>query len=262
MDLILHPTSLNLTTKLMQRVGTGDSATENELESDVRWSYSIPDVELENEFDYISTYSDPTPPVFHPLEYANDSLCSIRQLSGRKFFNPAFELEYSVSETEGLSDVHLLIGTQENIGNALSKTVVQGERLVLPSSLSNEKDAIVTLIASNQDGLQSSANCIITNYDLSPPQARVIPYSKITSHPEKFEVLLSLFDEYGLEDYIELAIGTVTGLEGNDIMDWIKLDTDIINQNTNEFSFPRVSSIIFLLLCSIYLFSFSFYIEW
>lgn len=242
MDLRLHPTSLNLTTKLMQRDGSGDLASEIELESDIRWSYSIPDVDLEDEFDYISTYSDPTPPVFLPLEYSNNSLCHIQQLSGRDYFNPAFELEFSVNEAEGLSNVQAMIGTQENVGNAMSKTVIHGERLVLPSPLSNEKDTVVTLIATNRDGLQSSANCILSNYDLSPPQARIIPYSKITSHPNKFEVLLTVFDEYGLEDYIELGVGTAAGLEGgNNIVDWIKLDVELINQNKGNFSFPRVS---------------------
>ena len=249
MDLILHPTSLNMTTQLIQRVGVGNLATETVLETNVLWSYDIPDVNLENEFYYIGTHMDTTPPLFTTLPYSNnDSYCSIKQLTDRDYTNPAFEIEFEVVEEEGLSNVQLMIGTYENGDDVLSKDVIRGERLVLANQLSHDEHLIATISATNQNGLQSFAHCILTNYDSSPPQARVIPFSDTTSHPNEFQVLLALFDEYGLTDDMEIAVGTTKGNQGNDLLDWITLKTSRVNEVIDEekFSFSRVSIIIIL----------------
>ena len=198
MDLILYPTSLNLTTNLIQRVGVGELATERVLETDVPWAYDIPDVHLENEFYYMGTYQDDTPPVFHSLPYTTESHCNIRQLSDREYTNSAFEIEFDVEEAEGLSDVQLMIGSYENGDDVLSKRMLRGERLVLADSLSLDEHLIATVSATNKNGLQSFTHCVLSDYDSSPPQARVVPFSDTTSHPSMFQVLLVLFDQYGL----------------------------------------------------------------
>ena len=256
MDLILYPTSLNLTTKLIQRVGVGDLATEQELENNVLWSYDIPDVNMESEFYYIGTHEDTTPPIFTVLPYAsNDSECAIRQLSGRDYVNPAFEIEFEVEETEGFPDVRLMIGTYENGENVLAQNVLRGKRLVMPSTLSVDDNLVATVSATNQNGLQSSAHCILSNYAAAPPQARVVPFSDTTSHPNEFQVLLVLFDRYGLAEDMEVVVGTVGGSEGNDLLDWMTLETDRINQiiDDEKFSFPRVSQLaVYKLVQSLY----------
>ncbi len=243
MDLILHPTSLNMTTQLIQRVGVGILATETVLETNIPWSYDIPDVKIDNEFYYIGTHMDETPPVFTTLPYSiDDSYCSIRQVSNRDYSNPAFEIEFELEEAEGLETVQLMIGTYENGDDVLSKHVIRGERLVLSDQLSYDEHLIATVLAINRNKIQSFAHCVLDDYDLSPPQARVVPFSDTTSHPNQFQVLLALFDEYGLTENMELAVGTTIGEEGNDLLDWITLKTNRVNEVIDEekFSFPRV----------------------
>ena len=245
MDLVLHPTALNLTTQLVQRVGVGDLAIEELLESEILWSYEIPDVNQEDEFYYIGTYKDATPPLFTPLLHSDGSECYVRQLSGRDYTNPAFELEFDITEEEGLSQVQFMVGTYENGDNVFSTATMQGQRIVIPHNLLPDKDLTATVSAVNRNGLKSYVHCILTDYDLSPPQARVVPFSDTTSHPNKFEVLLVLFDEYGLTETMEVAVGTTAGEEGSDLLDWTTLDTNLINQvpSDEKFSFARVSDL-------------------
>ena len=244
MDLVLHPSSLNLTTQLIQRVGVGELATENVLETNVPWAYDIPDVNIKNEFHYTGIHKDSSPPTFSSLSYANHSDCNIRQLINRDYTNPAFEIDFSLEEPEGLSDVRLMIGTHEDGEDVLSATVLRGERLILPNSLSLGDELVATVLATNKNGLESSVHCILSDYDLSPPQARVVPFSYTTSHPNMFQVLLVLFDEYGLTEDMELGVGTVAGNEGHDLLNWVTLITDRVDQviDNEKFSFPRVNT--------------------
>ena len=244
MDLILYQSSLNLTKQLIQRSGVGSEASEEVLESDVAWSYSIPYVNLEDEFHYIGTSKDTTPPVFLTLPYKTDTSCNIRQLHGREYSNPAFEIEFGLEDSEGLFDIQFMIGTYENGDDVLKSHLLRGNRLVKSHSLSFDENLIATILATNQNGLSSSTKCTLTNYDSSPPQARVIPFSDTTSHPNQFQVLLVLFDQYGITDDMEIAVGTTSGIEGNDLLNWTTLQTNRINQiiNDEKFSFLRVSN--------------------
>ena len=253
MDLILEPTSLNLTTQLIQRTGAGEFADEEVLESEVLWSYEIPSINR-NEFYYQGTYTDETPPTFIPLSYSNGSNCYIRQLTGREYINPGFEIEFTIEEQESLTDLFYRIGTFDNGNDVISITEINGQRLVMPHLLLSTNQMTATITATNQNGQESVAMCRLQNYDLSPPQARVIPISDITSHPNQFEVLLVLFDEYGLTDNMEVAVGTIPGDEGNDLLDWITLTTSMIDEIPDEtglglYSFGRVCTCTCKCLC-------------
>lgn len=83
-------------------------------------------------------------------------------------------------------------------------------------------------------------------YDRSPPLGRIEPIKTLTSNPSEFVVLLTLFDEFGLEDMQQVAIGTVPGQQGTDIADWQPVSTSDINTlpsggGLSLYSFPRVS---------------------
>lgn len=245
MDLILRPSTLNLTTELIQVTGAGMFAGEEILDSQLRWYYSIPLVNR-NEFSYEGTYIDSTSPVFTTLPHHNSTTCYIHQLLNRQYNNPAYELEFAVHEPESQVDLTYRVGTFENGFDVISVTKLEGERIVMPHLLLPAQQLEFTVTATNQNGNTATTSCELSVYDRSLPLARVIPISTKTSHPNQFVVLVALFDEYGFTAQQEIAIGTTPGYEGHDIVDWKPFETSLVStvpaaSGLDLYSFARVS---------------------
>ena len=219
MDLELNPSNLNLTSKLIQVTSAGATPTEDVLDSQILWQYTIPSVNR-NEFIYEGTTMDTTPTLFNPLQYSNTSDCHVRQLSGRRYGNAAFEVEVTLSEPQGIPNLSYQIGSYEGGSDVIPATEILGERIVVPHPLLPAQEIFITMEATNPNSVSTVAQCSLRVYDRSPPLGRVDPIERFTSNPNKFVVLLSLFDEFGLEDTQHVAVGTVAGEEGTDIMDW------------------------------------------
>ena len=249
MDLVLAPSALTLTSQLVQLTGAGDFAGQEVLETQTLWRYSIPPLNRD-EFYYDGTLSDVSPPQFVPLPYAesNQSDCFVRQLPGRQYSNPAFELEYEIMERESVVNMTYRVGDFLTGENVISGTELGGKRFVISAELLLGTELFFTVSATNQNGLRSLASCLLPVYDHSPPTARINPIRPISSHPSMIKALVSLFDEAGFDDSLEIAVGTVPGEYGNDVLSWQPFDVAQINTPPAEdgdvmnlFSFPRVS---------------------
>ncbi len=219
MDLVLVPSMLTLTSQLLRL--TGGVAQQETLQTNTLLRYSIPSFNR-SEFYYEGTLDDSTPPLFTPLSYSNDqSDCFVRQLPGRLYDNPAFELEAEIFEPDSLLKIFYQVGTTENNDDVIDKTEIGGSRIIVPSRLESEENLYFTISARNLNGVESFATCVIGSYyDRSPPLARVLPIRSVSSHPSKIRALVSLFDEAGFQGQQEVAIGTVPGESGDDVMAW------------------------------------------
>ena len=247
MDVVLAPTTLNLTTQLIQLTGVGEFASQEVLESQTLWEYYIPPLNRD-EFYYEGSLSDNSAPVFTPLPYATDqSDCFVKQLPWRQYNNPAFELEFDVYDEQSLLNVVYKVGSFEGGDDIIPDMKLGGKRVVVPHELLSQ-EIFVTVSATNLNGLHSFASCLLPAYDRSPPMARINPIRYLSSHPSQIEVLIALFDEIGLEDIQEIAIGSVPGENGNDVLPWMQFDTmriytppPMAGNVLNLFSFSRVS---------------------
>ena len=257
---------MNLTTKLAQLTGGGGGVSNEEtLDFQVPWEYSIPYINRD-EFEQTGSLADPSPPYFLSLAHRNNSYCYVEQLIGRKYHNPAFELEFRISEGESIVDKKYKVGTYPDGANVVPLTGLYGERIVLPHSLVQGSRLFFTVIGVNEDGDATQAECQLSTYDSSPPLGSVVPVASFTSHPNQFLVFLSLFDEAQLLEEQEIAIGTEAGTEGSDIVDWTTFELSLINTEPpgtglDLYSFPMVIVkiiITFLYTTLIYLFIFTF----
>ena len=249
MDLQLTPSNLNLTSRLVRITSAGPIPTEQVLDSQTLWHYLVPNVDR-NEYQYAGTTPDPAPPVLAPSPYSNNSTCFVRQLSGRSYSNPAFELEVFISEPQGVPSVSYRVGTYEQGDDIIKDMNIAGTRLVIPHQLVPAQSVFISVQASNPVTEASIGQCEMIVYDRSPPLARVEPIRSFTSRSDQFQVLLSLFDEFGLEDVQYVAMGTVAGENGNDIVDWQAINaTQLINTppvggaGEDLYAFPRVCQI-------------------
>ena len=240
----------------MQLTGAGEFADQEILETETLWRYSIPPLNRD-EFYYDGILSDVSPPQFIPLPYAesNQSNCFVRQLPGRQYGNPAFELEYGIAERESVVNVTYRVGDLLSGENVVSETELGGNRIVVPADLLSTTELFFTVSATNRNGLRTLASCLLPVYDHSPPTARITPIRPISSHPSMIKALVSLFDEFGFDDSLEIAIGTVPGEYGDDVLPWQPFDVAQINvppaedgDVSNLFSFPRVSYNVVILL--------------
>lgn len=247
MDVVLVPTTLNLTTKLVQLTGAGEFADEEIIEAEVLWQYSIPPLNRD-EFYYEGSLVDSSAPMFSPLTYSNQSDCFIRQLPWRAYDNPAFELEFEVSDRQSLANTSYRFGSFDGGGDVIPEKELGGMRVVIPHELLSATELFLTLSATNQNGVESLVSCGLPIYDRSPPLARINPIRSVTSHPSRIKALVALFDEYGIEAVQEIAVGSVPGEYGYDVQPWISFTTaDIYSPPAmagnvmNLFSFARVS---------------------
>ncbi len=246
MDVVLAPTTLNLTTQLVQITGAGEFAEQEILEAQTIWEYSIPPLNRD-EFYYEGSLVDSSGPVFSPLSYYNQSDCSVRQLPWREYNNPAFELEFNVSDQQSTVNVTYKIGSFNGGGDVIQETELGGSRLVYQHELLPVKTLFITLSATNLNGLQSLATCQLPVYDRSPPLARINPIRLVSSHSSRIKALVALFDEYGFGNAQEIAIGSVPGEYGNDVQPWMPFDIGNIylppaGNVMDLFSFARVSN--------------------
>lgn len=132
--------------------------------------------------------------------------------------------------------------------NVISETELGGKRIVIPADLLLSRELYFTVSATNRNGLRTLASCLLPVYDRSPPMARINPIRPVSSHPSMIAAFVSLFDESGFEDSLEIAIGTVPGEYGDDVLSWEPFDVGQINVSPAEdsdvmnlFSFARVS---------------------
>jgi len=250
MDIVLVPSTVNLTTQLVRRQIGGSAPTGGAgevLERGVVWSYSVPPLQ-QDEFHYEGILKDTTPPLFTALTQSD---CFVRQLPGRAHDNPAFEVLALATDPQGKLSLRLGIGTSPGLDDILTYTDFQGDVVTLYQPLQPAVDLFFTVIATNGNGVQSQANCVFPRghyYDRSLPQARVTPIRTVSSNPAQIQVLLSLFDEYLLEEVQEVAVGTVPGSWGTDVQSWTPFNLSLIEtppiddgQVLRQFGFARVS---------------------
>lgn len=251
MDLVLSPTSLSLTSQLVQITGAGEFVSEEILQTDTLWYYFIPSLNRD-EFYYQGSLVDESPPQFTSFSYAS-SECFARQLALGDYHSPVFEIEFNVSEPQGLMNIGFQIGSAPKRDDIIEYTGLRGSRIVIPQQLIPDTPIYVTVAATNLNGDEAIATCIMPSYDRSPPLARINPIRPVSSHSHKISALFSLFDESGIDTPLHVAIGTVPGEFGNDVMDWTTFDLSGITtpppdngDSLNLFSFRRVR----ILLCT------------
>ena len=249
MDIVLAPSSLTLTSRLFRRT-TGGLAEPELLQTNIEWEYSIPPLHRD-EFYYRGVLEDTTPPVFATLP--NQGPCFVRQLPGRPHGNPAFEVLYYVSDEQSMLSVTLGVGTYQHSDDVLSSVQLGGDGgLTVYDGLQAAEQLFFTVSATNQNGLSSFASCSLLNghfYDRSPPLGRINPVGTLSSHPDTIQALVVLFDEFGLTEVQEIAIGMLRGAGGTEILPWTPFTTSLISTRPQAdggdvmelYSFGRVS---------------------
>ena len=228
-----------------------NASNQEVLQNHTLWTYTIPPLSRD-EFYYQGLLTDDTHPVYEPLPFATDqSGCFVRQLQGRHYSNPAFEVLFDVKDGESALNVTLSVGTYINADNIFPEVEIGGSTLTVYHDLLPATNLFFTVSATNGNGLQSFANCFLPRghyYDRSPPLARINPISNVSSHPSKIRALIALFDEFGFDEIQEIAIGRVPGREGSNELPWMPFNTSLINIQpagvgdvTELYSFGRVS---------------------
>lgn len=249
MDIILVPSTLNLTSRLF-RLTTGASSQPELLQTNTEWSYSIPPLHRD-EFYYRGTLADQTPPSFTALS-SFGPLCFVQQLPWRPHSNPAFEMLFDVRDRESVLNLSLSVGTSGHADDVFPSIEIGGTGAIsIFHTLLPAINLFFTITATNQNGLQSFATCSLPRdhfYDRSPPLGRITPIRSVSSHPSMMRALIVLFDEFGFADVQEIAIGRLRGKSGSDVLAWTPFNATLIftrpvhdGNIMDLYSFGRVS---------------------
>jgi hypothetical protein len=226
MDLTLVPTNLLLTTKTIR-----DAVSEKRtVYSKDLWSYQTPALDR-NMFDYTNHHHDLSPPnvdsIFsdNPEEQTDKNICYVRQLPGRSFRDPAYEIAVSVSDDISSVKMSYFIGTIAGGNDALEERLIRGSMVTVPGSLINGVWLYFTFVAENLQGVKSYGTCEIPSYDITPPTGWILPPYHLSSHPSFLSAVAMVTDDSPLQDSQLVAVGLGAGHYGDQQLAWSSLAT-------------------------------------
>ena len=250
MDLTLVPTKLLLTTKTIR-----DAVSEKRtVYSKDLWSYQTPALDR-NMFIYTNQHHDSSPPnvysIFadNPKEHMGRNMCYVRQLPGRSFRDPAYEIAVSASDDISSVKKSYFIGTIAGESDALEERPIRGSLVTMPGSLFSGVRLYFTVVAENLQGTKSYGTCDLPSYDITPPTGWILPSYRLSSHPSYLSAVAMVTDDSPLQDTQLVAVGLGAGHYGDQQLAWSKLVTSQFSTEPDTsldplkgFGYPQVRS--------------------
>lgn len=248
MDLTLVPTNLLLTSKTIR-----DTVSEKRtVYSKDLWSYQTPALDR-NMFVYTNQRRDSSPPLVsslfddNPESQMDTNLCYVRQLPGRHYRDPAYEVAVSASDDISSVKTSYFVGTIPGESDALTERTIRGSSVSVPGSLLNGVKLYVTVIAENLEGMKSYGTCELPSYDITPPTGWILPSYVLTSHPSYLSVTIMVTDDSPLQETQLVAVGLGAGQFGDQQLVWsdfltklFSTEPDVSVDPLKGFGYPQV----------------------
>ncbi|CAH1794764.1 unnamed protein product [Owenia fusiformis] len=193
------------------------------------WEYTTPSIK-KNIFQHNDPKPDDTPPDFSFYTVDQDESlvakraattvkCSVKQLAGRDFTEPAFQLAVAVYDDVSQVDTHYCVGTYLGGCNLVPTEPMGGFSTVVSRRLTSGIPLYYLIIAKNSQGGSSSIECELPTYDMTLPTGRVIPDFRSTSYPHALRASAKAIDDSPL-DRQALAVGYGQGQWGDQLIPW------------------------------------------
>ncbi|XP_077992165.1 uncharacterized protein LOC144446291 [Glandiceps talaboti] len=151
--------------------------------------------------------------------------CTVRQLEGRDYTDPAFELELAVEDDRSEVDLSFCVGTYKGGCDILKDQPMGGFSTIVSQVLRGGVPFYFTVTAVNSAKVTTKATCEIPTYDVTLPGGRVTPDFRSTSHPSILKASAVALDDSVISQREE-AVGFGLDVLGYQVSDWAEFDID------------------------------------
>ncbi|KAI6660257.1 hypothetical protein LOD99_10427 [Oopsacas minuta] len=169
---------------------------------------------------------DDSPPLFSPIAEGESSRrrratssgatpCTVTQVEGRDYTNPAFILQVSVADDKSQAELTYSIGTYPGGTDVVDNERMNGNTALIAKRLIAGIPLYWTASASNSQGVSASTECSLDTYDMTLSTGRVDFNSYIfSSHPSKLIGECTIVDDTNILNQSQ-AIGYGPGPIGD-----------------------------------------------
>ncbi|XP_038062441.1 uncharacterized protein LOC119732930 [Patiria miniata] len=198
------------------------------FETDI-WRYTSPAIHR-NIFDIhtkdpdtsppeIEAYSTPVDAAGSTRSAAGTNLCSVEQVPGLDYTEPAFQLEMVAFDDKSLVKFFYQVGTAPGGSDVVSKTEFGGPSAIISQILLGGHPLYFTVYAMNNGGGTSTATCSLPTFDITLPTGRITPDFTSTSHPYILRASAVVYDDSVILMQKE-GIGFGPEIWGDQIVSW------------------------------------------
>ncbi|XP_070572594.1 uncharacterized protein [Ptychodera flava] len=259
MDMNLVPLRLELRAllifELKIKIGWVKIHIRKVLINKLLWEYTTPMISG-NLMDIGDLEPDNTPPVFQPIFknpidlFSEDGAaaagkraiqvrdttanpgCIVRQLEGRDYTDPAFELSLAVEDDRSEVDMTFCVGTYKDGCDILRDQPMGGASTIVSQTLRGGVPLYFTITAVNSASATSKATCGLPTYDVTLPGGRVTADFKSTSNPNVLKASSVALDDSVITQREE-AVGFGQSIFGDQVFDWTEFDLDKNSHDVN-----------------------------
>ncbi|XP_013400530.1 uncharacterized protein LOC106166499 [Lingula anatina] len=186
------------------------------------WKYKMDPIR-HNIFDKSNVGRDNSPP--------DRPNCTVKQLGGQDYTDPAFILE--AASCDSVSDVklHYAIGSHPGGTDVSGWTEMGGSPLTVSQKMVDGIPLYFTVKAINSQGLEAISTCKLETYDVTPPDGRLEASHAYTSHPHRISGTLTIFDDSPLEEIQYKCVGFGQGPTNAEVVNWLPFYPDKMPKN-------------------------------
>ncbi|XP_071798137.1 uncharacterized protein [Asterias amurensis] len=192
------------------------------------WRYQVDAINA-NIFDTHTKDPDESPPEIvaysTPVNQLTEqtSHCSIEQVPGLDYTEPAFQLEVVAADDKSLVTFSYQVGTVPGGSDVLSKTQYGGPSAIISQILPGGHPLHFTVYAMNNGGGTSTATCSLPTFDITLPTGRVTPDFTLTSHPHILRASAVVYDDSVIL-MLKEGVGFGSEIWGDQIVAWHTVD--------------------------------------
>ena len=159
--------------------------------------------------------------------------CTVTQVAGRDYTNPAFILQISVADDKSQVELSYSVGTYKGGDDLVKDDRMSGTTVLISKPLQSGIPLYWTAKASNSQGIGSSSQCSLPDYDTTPPLGRVKFDYKYSSNPSLLVGDSVVLDYTPLKDQY-YAIGYGRAMVGDQVIPFTQFKFDHEASVTNQ----------------------------
>ncbi|XP_033637389.1 uncharacterized protein LOC117298318 isoform X2 [Asterias rubens] len=167
------------------------------------------------------------------------SHCSVEQVPGLDYTEPAFQLEVVAADDKSLVTFFYQVGTVPGGSDVLPETEYGGPSAIISQTLLGGHPLHFTVYAMNNGGGTSTATCSLPTFDVTLPTGRITPDFTSTSHPHILRASAVVYDDSVILMQKE-GVGFGPEIWGDQIVPWHTIDVterEQLGTSINDFHY-------------------------
>ncbi|XP_070573546.1 uncharacterized protein [Ptychodera flava] len=245
MDLVMIPLKLELRGRCVGKIWLPFVGTVEKVIFDVMiWGYTTRQIE-QNIFNKGDLEPDNTPPEFTQISIPEANLdsskrsiatvtdCKVEQVPQRDEVEPAFTLAVAAGDDKSEVDLTYCVGTYKSGCDIFADQTMGGQSVIIAQILPDGVPLHFTVKAMNSAKNTAMATCFLPTYDVTLPEARIVPDFYSTSRPDVLRVSAVAYDDSPIVN-IKIGVGFGYGIYGDQMIPWTDVTSHSVSSDSES----------------------------